>query len=79
VNVVLDFLGEPVREPSKPPHPHPHRKILALDVAGGNMVVVRIPADNRLASAHAYSGAISCVRAILCRFKLYHYRLPVLN
>jgi hypothetical protein len=25
VGVVLDFFGEGVREPRKPPHPHAHR------------------------------------------------------
>ncbi len=76
---ILQFLRECIGQTGKPAHRHTHREILPLDVAGGNMVVVRIPADTRLASAHAYSGAISCVRAILCRFKRYHYRLPVLN
>ena len=32
VDVVFEFLGKSVGEPSKPPHVHPQRQVLALDV-----------------------------------------------
>jgi len=38
-----DLLGEGVRQPGKSPHAHAHGEILALDVAGGNQVRVRVP------------------------------------
>lgn len=52
---ILQFLGERVSQPSKPAHTHPHRQILALSVAGRNLVVVRISANDRSTRSHALS------------------------
>lgn len=41
--MVLQFLRERIRQPSKPPHVHPHREVLALHVAGRNMLLIRVP------------------------------------
>lgn len=42
VFVVLDFLGERVGQSGETAHPHPHRKIGALDVAGRDVFGVRV-------------------------------------
>lgn len=63
VFVVFDFLREAVCQACKPPHSHPHREILALNIARGNVAEVRVAADYRLASAHADSGAVAHFRA----------------
>ena len=64
---ILKLFAERVGQPGKPAHRHAHGKILPLNVARGNMLVVGSSADNRLASAHAYSGAISCLWTVLRR------------
>ena len=33
-SVILDFAAEAIGQPGEAPHPHPHREVLALDVAG---------------------------------------------
>jgi hypothetical protein len=38
-DMILDLLGESVRQPSKPAHVHSHREVLALDVAGGDVQI----------------------------------------
>lgn len=43
--VVLDFLGESICQPSESPHCHPHREILAINVAGRDMLRVRVAHD----------------------------------
>jgi hypothetical protein len=35
--VVLDLLAESIGQPSEPPHAHPHREVLALHEARGDM------------------------------------------
>jgi hypothetical protein len=37
VGVHFDFLAEPVGQAREPAHVHPHREVLALDVAGRNV------------------------------------------
>src|ERR1035437_3028522 len=37
---VLDLLREGVREPREPPHAHPHREVLELDVRRGDVPLV---------------------------------------
>ena len=56
---IRDLLGEPISQPSKPAHGHPHREVLALNVARGNVVEVGVAADYRLARSHADSGAVA--------------------
>jgi hypothetical protein len=54
-NQVLDLLGEAVCQAGKPPHAHPHGKVLPLNVTGGD--VVRIgSAKNDILPAGMYPG-----------------------
>ena len=52
---ILKFLGESICQASKSAHRHAHGQILSLNVACGDMVIIGTAADNRLASAYAYS------------------------
>jgi len=45
VSVVLELLGECIREPSKAPHGHPHCEIVALYVGLAHVPVVTIAFD----------------------------------
>ncbi len=44
VGVVLDLLAEPVGQPGEPAHPHPHREVLTLDIAGPDERLVGVAA-----------------------------------
>ena len=45
VRVIFKLLAESICEPRESPHPHPHRKILALYVAGRDVLRVGIAAS----------------------------------
>ena len=47
VREVLHLLCEPVGQPREPAHPHPHREVLALDVAGADPRGVGVAACGR--------------------------------
>ena len=57
--VVLDLLGEAIREPGESAHPHPHREILALDVAGTDMRHLWIAKPDDLLAAVADCRAVA--------------------
>jgi hypothetical protein len=60
--VILNLLRECVCEPRKTTHSHPHGQILALNVARGNMLGIRV-ADDRYYSAFIVC-CISSVRRL---------------
>ena len=64
---ILKLFAECISESGKSAYRHSHRQILALNVASRNVIVIGSAADNRLASAHAHSGAVSCSWSILRR------------
>jgi hypothetical protein len=67
VFMVCQFFRKSVRQSGKSAHRHAHCEILPLRVAGRNVVVIWIAADNGLASAHANAGTVSsfpCCRRI---------------
>jgi hypothetical protein len=47
-NVILDLLGERIGQAGEAAHLHPHREILALDVAGADVLRVRASSDGRV-------------------------------
>src|SRR5436305_326666 len=55
---VLDFAAEPVGEPREAPHPHPHRQVLALDVAGRDPAGVGVALDDPPLGPDADRGAV---------------------
>ncbi len=61
---ILDLFGERISQSSKPAHTHSHRQILALCVAGRNVVVVGIAADHCPPRAHTLRGRIASVRLL---------------
>jgi hypothetical protein len=53
--MVFELLGKTIRQARKATHPHPHREVLAFDVAGADVPVVRI-------SAHYFHAAPDALR-----------------
>jgi hypothetical protein len=64
---ILQLFAERIGQSREATHRHSHCQVLALNVARRDMVVVGAAADDSLASAHADSGTISRIRAILRR------------
>jgi len=56
---VLNFLRECVSQTSESAHGHAHCEVLPLNVASGNVSVVRIATNDRLPGTHAHSGAVT--------------------
>ena len=59
VLVVLDFLGECIRQPRKAAHVHPHRKILPFDKTCRNVPSVGPSVNDRRNRADAFRWAIA--------------------
>src|SRR5947207_3217528 len=49
----------PIGQPREAPHGHTHGEVLALNVAGRDVIVIWFAADYRLASAHADCRAVA--------------------
>jgi hypothetical protein len=61
VSVVFDTLGKCIRQPSEPPHAHPHSEVLAFDVARRNVLRVRVAgAAERLGSLDLRGAIAAC-------------------
>ncbi len=58
-DVILNFLRERIGQPREAAHLHPHREILALNVARRNMLRVRIARDNYFAASDALRRAVT--------------------
>lgn len=69
-------------EPCKPPEMHPHREVLAFDIASGDVRLVQVPDHALFLGPNAFCGAVALF--CLCRLpvpspawrSLYHCRLP---
>src|SRR5882672_2979867 len=59
--VIVDLLAESVSQPSKAPHVHPHREVLALDVASRNMRLIRMPRYGSFDRPEAGAGAVAAL------------------
>jgi hypothetical protein len=62
---ILQLFGETVRQPRESAHRHSHGEILALNVAGRNVVVVGCAADNRFPCAHADCRTVPSLQRFL--------------
>ena len=58
-NVVFDLLREGIGKPGEAAHLHPHGEVLPLDVAGADMLRVRVPDLGFLFASHAFSRRIA--------------------
>ena len=58
VLVVLQLLGEGIGQPGKPAAAHAQGEVLALNVAGGDVLAIRRPLDGPLADADALGRGI---------------------
>jgi hypothetical protein len=56
VHVVLEFLREPIRQPSEPAHLHPHGEVLALGIGCADVLGIRVAFDPVLAGANALTA-----------------------
>jgi len=59
VHVVVEFLGEAIRQPSEPAHVHSHGQVLALDVARRDVLGVRIADNLHAFGAKTLRGAVA--------------------
>lgn len=57
--VILDLLREAVSQAGKAAHSHPHRQVVALDMAGRGELQIRISSDDFDCLADEISGAIT--------------------
>jgi hypothetical protein len=57
--VVLDLLGESVRQPSKTAHSHSEAEVRAFDVAGIDVLSLGLASDYVAFAADALSGAVT--------------------
>src|SRR5688572_13603010 len=56
--VVLKLLAEGVRQPSESANAHAHREVLALDVAGRDVLRIRLTADDFCFASDAHGRAV---------------------
>lgn len=68
VNMILDFLREAIPQASETTHAHAHRQILALYVARGDALHVRIALDHDALFADDLGRALAAL-AFRCRAK----------
>jgi len=59
VHVILSFLAESVSQASEAPHVHPHGEVLALDVAGRNMLLVGVAKNGIARDAKTLRRAVT--------------------
>jgi hypothetical protein len=70
VPVVLDLLGERISQPGEAPIVHPDGQIAAHDIAGRNIVALRIAGDLRLLCAGTFGGAVLVLRPLVWAFSV---------
>jgi hypothetical protein len=67
-DVVHDLFAKAVRQPGEPAHPHSHREVLALNVAGTDVLAIRVAGDRAPLCAdalrRAVAGVIRSIRAV---------------
>src|SRR5436190_17719510 len=61
-DVILDFLREGIRQTSEAAHLHTHGEILALYVAGADVLRIRIAKANGFLASCADGGAVAFLR-----------------
>src|ERR1022692_2901755 len=57
--MVLDFFTERIRQSREPAHGHPHREILAFDIAGADMLGVWVPHHRVAFAGDAFRRAVA--------------------
>jgi hypothetical protein len=76
-NVIFEFLGKPIREPSESPHRHAHREVLALHKASADMPRVGIASYFLALTTQALSGAVALLP--LRRVSIDLHKLGIVN
>ena len=61
---ILQLFTERIGQSRESTDRHSHRQILALNVAGGYVIIVGIAADDRFARSHAHSGTVTCFQPV---------------
>lgn len=75
VRVVLDLLGEGVRQPGEPAHAHPDVQVLPLGIAGRNLARIRLAGDHPDARPGAHRRAVAGFRPRLFTVNLDQLRV----
>ncbi len=58
-NVMLHTFTKGIREPGESAHVHPHREVLAFNVASADVLLIRGSGDVLTLAANTLSGAVS--------------------
>jgi len=58
---IIKLFAERIRQARKPPHAHSHSEVLALNVAGRDMIWVRVAGNCFCLTANALTGAIAAI------------------
>ena len=75
--MVVEFFRERVRQPRAPPHGHPHREVLALDVGRADVLRVGRSADNLHLAANADGRTVARLSLVgLVDLREHRYRCP---
>jgi hypothetical protein len=64
VSVVLEFLGERIRQAREAAIVHPHGEVRTLDIRGRDVRHIGLAFDLRLLDACAIGGAIAALEAL---------------
>lgn len=70
--MILDFFRESIRKPGEAPHPHPHREILTFNVAGVDMIRVRLTDDRVALAGNAFWRAVAALAVSVALFVNLH-------
>lgn len=65
VTVIFNLFAETVCQARKAAHPHAHCEVLPFDVAGGDMLGVRVSGDGSSAASDTGCGAVTGLREIV--------------
>lgn len=75
MRVIFHFLTKGVRESGKPANVHSHGEILSLDVAGGDMLRVRVARHRQLQAIQADSRAVARLSVTSRAINLHEHRV----
>ncbi len=80
VHVIFKLLRKRIGEPGEATHVHTHGEVLALDMAGRYMPVVRVAFNAALACSRAFRRAVLALMALLARgFAVYLDKLGIVH
>src|SRR5689334_7254203 len=73
--MVLNLLGESIRQPGESAHLHPHGEVLTLNIAGADVLRIGIAADDVRFDAKTLRGAVALLPFRIVAKHLYKLRI----